>query len=201
MQVKGNSFTEKVYQYYQQNQQGRDTSSVTWQGMLSQAWGGALTEPEDPSQQILSDYEAWKAQQPPRNLPGSQGATEENKAYLREHYSGRLSLFERLDAADTMVEMGILSREQMLEALGMGKLQLRAIDKNTPLIRSMGPVGHDSRFDAWSDFFYAAPLMQADTLSRLFQELDGSLAFFSKKDDAAEEVRAVLGQLTHRVVA
>ena len=201
MQVTGSSFTEKVYQYYQQNQQGRDTSSVTWRGMLSQAWGGALTEPEDPTQQILSDYEAWRAQQPPRNLPGSQGATEENKAYLREHYSGRLGLFERLDAADTMVEMGILSREQMLQSLGFGTLQRLTIDGRPPLILSVGPVDRDRRFDAWSNFFYNTPLMRADTLSLLFQELDSSLAFFGKKDDTAAEVRAVLGQLTHRVAA
>ena len=74
MQVQRNSFTENVYEYYQQNQAGKDTRSVTWLGMLSQAREGFLTrEAENPALQVLSDYEEWKSHQPPRELPGSQG--------------------------------------------------------------------------------------------------------------------------------
>lgn len=202
MQVGRNSFTENVYQYYQQNQLGKDTRSVTWLGMLSQAREGFLSDQaENPGLQVLQDYEAWKAQQPPRNLPGSQGATEENRAYLREHYSGRLDLFQRIDAADTMVEMGILSRDQMLESLGLGKFMLRSVSLDGPAIVCTGPVGHDPRFDAWTEFFSHAPVMRANTLDLLFKTLDSGLWFFSKKDDTAEEVRSVLNQLIQRVPA
>lgn len=201
MQVSRNSFTENVYQYYQQNQLGKDTRGVTWLGMLNQVREGFLSSPENPGLQILSDYEAWKATQPPRQLPGSQGATEENKAYLRSHFSGKLDLFQSLDAADTMVEMGILSRDQMLESLGLGKMMLRSVSLDGPSIICTGPVGHDQRFDAWTEFFSHAPVMRATTLGRLLDILDRGLWFFSKKDDTAEEVRAVLGQLTRRVAA
>lgn len=201
MRITRNNFTENVYAYYQQNQLGRDTRSVTWRGMLNRVTEGFISSPENPGQQILADYEAWKAAQPPRQLPGSQGATEENKAYLRAHFSGRLDLFQRLDAADTMVEMGILSRDQMLESLGLGKVQLRSITMDSPCIVSAGPVGHDQRFDAWTNFFSHAPMMQANTLGQLLDVLDSGLKFFSKKDSTAEEVRTVLAQLTGRVPA
>ncbi len=201
MRVSGNNFTEKVYAYYQQNQLGKDTRGITWQGMLSQVSEGFISSPENPALQILSDYQAWKAQQPPRQLPGSQGATEENKAYLRAHFSGKLDLFQRLDAADTMVEMGILSRDQMLESLGLGDFQLRCIRMDGPAIVCNGPVGRDQRFDPWTNFFSAAPMMRANTLGQLLDVLDSGLKFFSKKDGAAEEVRAVLSQLTMRVPA
>lgn len=201
MRVSRNNFTEKVYAYYQQNQLGKDTRGITWQGMLSQVSEGFISSPENPALQILSDYQAWKAQQPPRRLPGSQGATEENKAYLRAHFSGKLDLFQRLDAADTMVEMGILSRDQMLESLGLGDFQLRSIRMDRPAIVCNGPVGHDQRFDPWTNFFSDAPMMRANTLGQLLEVLDSGLKFFSKKDSAAEEVRAVLSQLTMRVPA
>lgn len=203
MRVESN-FTEKAYKYYKQNQQGEDTRFFDWGGMLSQlnrkptpGRDGAFGQ--NPSLQILEDYKIWKATQPPRELPGSQGATEENKAYLREHFSGSLDMFQRLDAADTMVEMGILTHDQMLESLGLGDLMLRSIRMDDPAIVSYGPVGHDPRLDAWTDFFRGAPVMRADTLDALFQVLDTGMKFFSKKYDTAGEVRVLLGQLTGRV--
>lgn len=202
----GSSFTEKAYEYYKQNQQGKDTRFFDWGGALSRLNLASAPVQEgpfgqNPASQILEDYEAWKAAQPPRELPGSQGATEENKAYLREHFSGRLDMFQRLDAADTMVEMGILTRDQMLEGLGLGKLMLRTISVDGPFIVSVGPVGHDPRLDAFTDFFWGAPVMQADTLDSLFRVLETGMKFFSKKYDTADEVRVLLGQLTGRVPA
>lgn len=202
----GSSFTEKAYEYYNQNQQGKDTRFFDWGGALSQlnlASAPVQDGPfgQNPASQILEDYEAWKATQPPRELPGNQGATEENKAYLREHFSGSLDMFQRLDAADTMVEMGILTREQMLESLGLGKLMLRTISTDGPFIVSAGPVGHDPRLDAWTNFFSDAPVMRADTLDSLFRVLETGMKFFSKKYDTADEVRVLLGQLTGRVPA
>lgn len=202
----GNSFTEKAYEYYKQNQQGKDTRFFDWGGTLSQLGQasmpvreGFLNGDQNPGLQIWKDYQAWKETQPPRELPGSQGATEENKAYLREHFSGKLDLFQRLDAADTMVEMGIISRDQMLESLGLGKLMLRSAGNQK--IVSNGPVGHDQRLDAWTNFFSDAPLMRADTLSRLINVLNSGLYFLRNKDEAADEVRAVLGQIMGRVPA
>ncbi|RKJ41382.1 hypothetical protein D7X94_03590 [Acutalibacter sp. 1XD8-33] len=206
MEVRNSSFTEKAYQYYQLNQQGKDTRFFDWGSAFRQlckmsmpVQNGFLDGDSNPGLQILEDYEAWKATQPPRRLPGSQGATEENRAYLREHFSGKLDLFQRLDAADTMVEMGIISRDQMLESLGLGKLMLRSAG-NAKIVCT-GPVGHDPRLDTWTNFFSDAPFMRADTLDLLFRVLDSGMKFFSNKYDTAEEVRAVLNQLTGRIPA
>ena len=83
---------------------------------------------------MMSDYHAWKEQQPPQVLPGSQGRTEENLAYLRERYSGPLSLFQTLEALDTMKEMGIMTQEQYRDALGLKDLKV------VPLSQISGPV-------------------------------------------------------------
>ena len=48
--------------------------------------------------QFMDDYRAWKARQPEADLPDSQGWTEENLTFLREHYAGNLSAFEIYDA-------------------------------------------------------------------------------------------------------
>ena len=76
---------------------------------------------------MMSDYHAWKEQQPPQVLPGSQGRTEENLAYLRARYSGPLSLFQTLEALDTMKEMGIMTQEQYRDALGLKVVPLSQV--------------------------------------------------------------------------
>ena len=67
---------------------------------------------------LMDSYEWWKGQQPPLELPDSKGLTEENITYLRERYSGSLSWEERVDALETMKEMGIITKEQSEEAMG-----------------------------------------------------------------------------------
>lgn len=70
--------------------------------------------------QLMDSYDAWKAQQPSQDLPDSYGPTEENLAYLKEHYSGDLSWEERVDALETMVQMGVITRDQRNDAMGGG---------------------------------------------------------------------------------
>lgn len=68
--------------------------------------------------QFEEDYRAWRAQQPELVLPESRGWTEENLAFLREHYAGDLSSFEVYDALETMRRMGAISQKEENYATG-----------------------------------------------------------------------------------
>ncbi len=68
--------------------------------------------------QFEDDYKAWKAQQPELALPDSQGWTEENLAFLKEHYSGDLSAYEVYDVLETMRRMGVISQKEENYASG-----------------------------------------------------------------------------------
>ena len=77
--------------------------------------------------QLMDRYDAWKARQPAQVLPDSWGATEENLAYLKEHYTGGLSWEERVDALETMQQLGVITADQKHDALG---LQTRVLNIN-----------------------------------------------------------------------
>nr|WP_325253528.1 hypothetical protein [uncultured Oscillibacter sp.] len=68
--------------------------------------------------QFEDDYKAWKAGQPELALPEAQGWTEENLAFLKEHYAGDLSAFEAYDALETMRRMGVISQKEENYASG-----------------------------------------------------------------------------------
>lgn len=68
--------------------------------------------------QFEDDYRAWKARQPELALPDPQGWTEENLAFLKEHYAGDLSDYEVYDALETMKRMGAISQKEQNYADG-----------------------------------------------------------------------------------
>ena len=82
------------------------------------AWQNADEMDSSPYLKLMESYRAWKAQQPPQDFPDSWGPTEENLAYLKERYTGDLSWEERVDALETMVHTGVITREQRNEAMG-----------------------------------------------------------------------------------
>lgn len=192
MRVHGASFTENVYQLYQKNQ--TTPQETTYQDLL-QATAGEIQNAQEPKVQIWADYQNWKAQQPPRKLPESQGATEENMAYLRENFTGELSLFQRIDALDTMREMGILTREQMMDGLGLGGSLIRA--GNTKVIAHGSPEAARELW-AWGSFFADSPILQMDDLERLFQVLDDQLRI-NGEEETAQHIQSILEKLTRRV--
>ena len=193
MRIGGNSFTENVYQFYRKNQAG--SFDGTRYSDLLQSSAGDVQNVADPEAQVWSDYQAWKSQQPPRKLPNSRGLTEENLAYLRENFSGELSLFQRIEAADTMREMGIITEDQMMNALGFGEHRFYTVTSS--LIVEGSP--EDSEYlHPWNFFFSGAPLMQANNLNGLFGLLDKQL----KRDgevDIAEQIQAVLNKTTRKI--
>lgn len=192
MIVSKSSFTENYYKYYQANQANPQESAYE-QLLLSAARD--MKNANKPEIQIWADYKDWRSQQLPRELPDSQGVTEENLAYLREHFSGELSLFQRIDALDTMREMGILTREQMMDGLGLGGSLIRA--GNTKVIANGSPEAARELW-AWGSFFADSPILQMDDLERLFQVLDDQLRI-NGEEETAQHIQSILEKLTRRV--
>lgn len=192
MIVGKSTFTENYYKYYQANQANPQESAYE-QLLLSAARD--MKNANKPEIQIWADYKDWRSQQLPRELPDSQGVTEENLAYLREHFSGELSLFQRIDALDTMREMGILTREQMMDGLGLGGSLIRA--GNTKVIANGSPEAARELW-AWGSFFADSPILQMDDLERLFQVLDDQLRI-NGEEETAQHIQSILEKLTRRV--
>ena len=116
-------------------------------------------------------------------------------AYLREHFTGELSLFQRINALDTMREMGILTREQMMDGLGLGGSLIRA--GNTKVIAHGSPEAARELW-AWGSFFADSPILQMDDLERLFQVLDDQLRI-NGEEETAQHIQSILEKLTRRV--
>lgn len=116
-------------------------------------------------------------------------------AYLREHFTGELSLFQRINALDTMREMGILTREQMMDGLGLGGSLIRA--GNTKVIANGSPEAARELW-AWGSFFADSPILQMDDLERLFQVLDDQLRI-NGEEETAQHIQSILEKLTRRV--
>lgn len=80
--------------------------------------------------QFEEDYRAWKERQTEPVLPEAQGWTEENLAFLKEHYAGDLSAFEAYDALETMRRMGAISQKEENYATGGVMIALDPSDIN-----------------------------------------------------------------------
>ena len=195
MRISGNSLTEWVNQHYQKNQTSPQPTSfddllqTAKRDVQNAASSGCIQEGHfaNPNMQILFDYEQWKSQQPERVLPDSQGATEENLAYLLENFSGELSLFQRMEAIDTMREMGIITYKQMYEAFGLD-LTLVEMPKNGIVVTEL-ESGRNMEIPVFEH-----PLMDASDLDDLFEILDRLL-----RGDTAEDLANDLQEAFDRV--
>ena len=187
MRVSSNSFTMDLNQLYQKNQPS-GTQPTSFDDLLQaakrdvqNAAASGIVEGSfvDPNHQIWFDYKQWKSEQPERVLPDSQGATEENLAYLLENFSGELSLFQRMEAVDTMREMGILTYKQMYEAFGID-FTLVAADPNCTIVA--GPLEGNYGTGAESSAVPEHPLMDARYLDEIFELLDRLLRGDTEED-------------------
>lgn len=88
-------------------------------GSAGAVWQVPGTMEPSPYLRLMYAYDDWKIKQPPQELPDSRGATEENLAYLKERYSGDLSWEERVDALETMAQLGVITEDQKFDALGV----------------------------------------------------------------------------------
>lgn len=114
--------------------------------------------------QFMEDYRAWKAGQPELALPDSRGWTEENLAFLKEHYAGDLSAFEVYDALETMRRMGAISQKEQNYATGstMIAIDLSDIDHCVIVRDSTDPR------DLWLGSFHKAPMVGFRDLEDIF---------------------------------
>ena len=195
MRISGNSFTESAYRLYQKNKISIQTKTTF--NDLRQAASGDVQNAKDPKLQLWADYQAWKSQQPPRQLPDSKGATEENLAYLLENFTGdektgELSLYQRMEMIDTMREMGIITEEQMKDCFGIGDRSVSTIDYPVLI------AGPDLDLNSWISFFWKTPLMKAFDVDDVFEALDTQLRFTSA-GDLADEIRGVLDRVRQEV--
>lgn len=147
-------------------------------------WSNLQTTHESLSPYVLmmEDYRKWAAQQPPRILPESRGETEENLAWLRERYSGELSLFQRIEALQTLRDMGIFSQEQYLDAMGLRAIDVQMVQidpaQGSTAKVEPGPVDWRSLMvDQWLERFRDQQTLLAEsrTLDDLFAFLDSYL--------------------------
>jgi len=128
-----------------------------------------MTEKNDtPYMQLMHDYREWKKTQPDLELPDSKGWTEENLAFLREHYSGELSAFEVVDAIETMYSTGAISKNERNWAANNPAITISLDDLAKPHVLA---EGYDpSEFDngAWR----ASPLVGFFSLDDIFSWLE-----------------------------
>ena len=192
------SLSENVYQYYQQTQYTGGGGAYPIRRDISDFLDREIRRKADPKQQILADYCDWKARQPTRFLPKSRGATEENLAYLHRCFSGKLDLLERIEAVDTMCEMGMLTEEQMLNYLGLGESTIRVITKDTPHIQFI-PAGVSQEMGCWIEFFGTSPIGFCDDLDKLLDILDVRMRFEGQKN-VAEQIQAILSRTANKSV-
>ena len=131
----------------------------------------------------LWQYYRWRETREPVEVPSHDGWTEENIAFLKDRYPGTLSPYERLEAVDTMLEMGCITiaayrwvtgTEQPAETVVVPPGEVTCISR--PLEDSVPgfayPFGTASSAGLLDGLFRPAPIGGADTLDRLFEILD-----------------------------
>ena len=132
--------------------------------------------------QLMDRYDAWKAQQPAQILPDSWGATEENLAYLKAHYTGDLSWEERVDALETMEQLGVITHDQKYDALGSQTRTLNINDwDHTVKVIAEDMKKAMEEYSAylnggWDACFQDRPIGTFKTADDLFSWLDDLLA-------------------------
>jgi len=124
-------------------------------------------ENDTPHRQLMYDYEDWKKTRPELELPASKGWTEENLAFLREHYPGDLSMFEVVDAIETMYSMGAMSWN---EHNWVSNSPMIAMSPDFLGVHRLADCYDPSEFDngAWR----ASPLVGFFTLDDIFSWLE-----------------------------
>jgi len=159
----------------------RADKSSTFTGQAQNYYGisgsGGGVPIVSPLLRLSLDYNNWKETQPPQALPGSQGRTEENLAYLRERYAGSLTMFRKMEALDTMFDMGIITAEQ--RRAFYGEMETKTLSAGQAGFR--GGELEDGVSTSFSDrmarqeqeLYRLSPLAKSETLDDLFSWLDG----------------------------
>ena len=130
MSVGSLSLTENLWTFYRANQaenfQKTNFQKIVGNSKSALSSSYDLASVLEPEQQVWADYQAWKSSRPFSALPMTKGATNENFEYMEKKYGGRkLSIFERIEAVDTMRELGMIDETQMMDAVGLDRKSTR----------------------------------------------------------------------------
>ena len=159
-----------------------NTDKVEITTSAAEIWQTEGTMKPSPYLALMNCYDVWKEKQPAQILPDSWGATEENLAYLKAHYTGDLSWEERVDALETMEQLGVITHDQKYDALGS---QTRALNIND-WDHTVKVIAEDMKkameeYSAylnggWDACFQDRPIGTFKTADDLFSWLDDLLA-------------------------
>ncbi len=178
----------------------KSLSGLSFRDLMTRTTAGIMSDPGDPKKQLMNDYYEWKKMQPPQHLPDSVGKTEENLAYLRQHFSGKkLSVFDKIYALDTMREMGMITEDDMLHTIGV-KGDICVVNNNKAGLGFCWPIANEGSSARWMNFFMDSSMTDCDTLEELFHKVDCIIKAYARMEqrDPAQEIESVLNVLTSR---
>lgn len=139
--------------------------------------GNSVTALVSPLVQYSIEYNKWRENREPLNVPGADGWTEENIQYLKNRYRGELSVFELDEALDAMKKMGCITPEEYRKAVGT-KLTVCDAREATCVTGRLEDGGY-SRYpwldapsgDFWAEALKSLPFSKANTLDELLDML------------------------------
>ncbi len=160
----------------------RKTSFADCMAAASDKKAAGMAEAQSPTHVRIDllDYAEWRKSREPIDIPNTNGWTEENIQYLKERYPGELSPYERLEALQTITDMGCITPEEYQKAIGTDK-EMVVCDAGEATCTS-GRLEEDGYSPYWlmqtlhdADWLEALKdltISKADTLDRLFDLLD-----------------------------
>lgn len=125
------------------------------------------------------DYRDWQETREPVEVPNENGWNAENIQYLKDRYPGELTMFERVEALQTMLKMKCITPEEYQKAIGSDANVV--VEDATVATCVSGPLeGRGCQLPPhlrtvevdWYKVWEALPLNEANSLEKLFDMLE-----------------------------
>lgn len=180
-----NSYAEYNRPTYRDSASVKGKNSASFQHLMKNAFSktvsgsakNVVTALVSPALQYGIDYHKWCENREPVNVPSTDGWTEENIQYLKNRYQGKLSVFERREALDTMQKMGCITLEEYQKALGV-KMTVCKANEVTCVTGRLEEGGYSPYpwlgalpGDFWAEALKALPISKVNTLDELLDML------------------------------
>lgn len=125
------------------------------------------------------EYRDWQEARGPVEVPNENGWNAENLQYLKDRYPGELTMFERVEALQTMVKMKCITPEEYQKAIGSDANMV--VEDATAATCVSGPLeGYGCQLPPhlrtvevdWYKVWAALPIHEANSLEKLFDLLE-----------------------------
>jgi len=125
------------------------------------------------------DYRDWQETREPIEVPSENGWTAENIQYLKNRYPGELSMFERVEALQSMLKMKCITPEEYQKAIGSDANIV--VEDATAATCVSGPLeGRGCQLPPhlrtvevdWYKVWSTLPINEANSLEKLFDLLE-----------------------------